>query len=108
MNEPAERTTGPRTKIPRKSPGFSFAGFDFVRHRIWWQLAVFIIVSTGAVTAGMKFDDEMAKFLPETVSQTSTFNAKPSGTSGLFELARRVDGEGETTFVRNGIGLQSA
>lgn len=61
-----------------------------IQYRFWWQLAVFVAVSTALVIAGTKFDDESARFLPESTSLPSTFNPKPSGYSGLFELARRV------------------
>lgn len=59
-------------------------------HQIWWQLSIFVLVCTVAVYASISFDGEMSKYLPESNTFTSTFNSKPSGYSGLFQLLGKV------------------
>ncbi len=59
-------------------------------HRIWWQLAVLSVICAGAVYAGSKFADKISNYLPESGSFPSTYNTKPSGYSGLYELSQRV------------------
>lgn len=57
-------------------------------HHIWWQLLTLVIVSTGAVLAGMSFDQQLQKYLPEPKTLASVFNKKPSGLSGIMEIAQ--------------------
>jgi hypothetical protein len=54
------------------------------------QLVVFVIISTFAVFAGIGFDAELEKYLPESQPLASIFNKRPSGLSGLFEIAESV------------------
>jgi hypothetical protein len=62
----------------------------FRRHRVWWQLLVFVLVSSAAVYIGMAFDKKVASFMPESGSLPSTLNQKPSGYSGLAELTDKL------------------
>ncbi|MBI4532526.1 MAG: DUF4350 domain-containing protein, partial [Candidatus Melainabacteria bacterium] len=49
-----------------------------------------IMLSILAIYVGIGFNEQIEKFLPEPKSFTSTFNKKPSGLSGLKELAGKV------------------
>jgi hypothetical protein len=90
----AAEAEAPPSLLSEPSGSASFGGGSWLppgkQHQIWWQLAAFVAVSIALVTAGTKFEDESARFLPESTTLTSTFNPKPSGYSGLFELAHRV------------------
>ncbi len=57
---------------------------------IFWQLLLFVVVSTLAVWLGASYDSELQKYLPESRTLASIFNSKPSGVSGLYEIAKRV------------------
>ncbi len=57
------------------------------RMRILWQLALFIAVSAVAVWVSITYDDELQQYLPESQTLTSIFNKRPSGLSGLYEIA---------------------
>lgn len=59
-------------------------------NRIWWQLATLLLVSAAAVYVGISFDEQKEKFWPEAQILVSTFNKKPSGLSGLKDIAARV------------------
>jgi hypothetical protein len=54
------------------------------------QLVAFVIVSALAVFASIGFDTELEKYLPESQPLASIFNKRPSGLSGLFEIAESV------------------
>lgn len=49
-----------------------------------------LIVSAIAAYVGISFDENMDRFMPEAGVLTSIFNKKPSGLSGLAEIARRA------------------
>lgn len=59
-------------------------------NRLWWQIAVLLLVSAAAVYVGISFDEQKEKFWPETRVLVSTFNRKPSGLSGLKDIAARA------------------
>lgn len=75
-------------------PGQSAAGKGMEReggqHRLWWQLGMLLVVSAIAAYVGISFDENMDRFMPEAGVLTSIFNKKPSGLSGLAEIARRA------------------
>jgi len=54
------------------------------------QLVTFVIISALAVFASIGFDAELEKYLPESQPLASIFNKRPSGLSGLFEIAEGV------------------
>jgi hypothetical protein len=60
------------------------------RVRIFWQLMLFIAASALAVWVGVAYDDELQKYMPESRTLASIFNKRPSGISGLYEIALRV------------------
>lgn len=60
-------------------------------NRIWWQLAVFVLVSTAAVYAGLSFNERFERQMPESRAFPSTYNSHGSGYSALLELARKLD-----------------
>jgi hypothetical protein len=60
-------------------------------HRIWWQLAIFIAASVGAVFAGLQTDERMSMFFPEGKILASTYNKKASGLSALWELCNTLN-----------------
>jgi len=49
-------------------------------------IVAFVIVSMFLGWVGMAYDENMEKWLPETTANPSTYNRKPSGTSGFFEI----------------------
>ncbi|MBX9771408.1 MAG: hypothetical protein K2X29_08560, partial [Candidatus Obscuribacterales bacterium] len=53
---------------------------------IWWQLAIFLVVSFIASFTSFIFKDHYSILVPETFINPSVLNKKASGTSGLFEL----------------------
>jgi hypothetical protein len=55
-----------------------------------WAILCLVLVSWITAEVGKNFDDEMSKFIPETLTNTSTYNKKPSGYSGLFELCQAL------------------
>ena len=55
-----------------------------------WALLAMILAAWLAVEVGKNFEDEMNRYIPETISNTSSYNKKPSGYSGLYELAERI------------------
>lgn len=59
-------------------------------NQIWWQLTVLLVVSALAVYTNIKLDQEIGRNLPEATTFTSTFNMRPSGYSGFWEIARRT------------------
>jgi hypothetical protein len=61
-----------------------------ITHRLWWQLAVLLMVSAVAVYVSLSFNEGAQGFLPEAVVMPSVFNKKPSGLSGLSEIARQA------------------
>ncbi len=63
---------------------------DTRSNRIWWQLFALLSVSGLAVYSGIAFDEQKEKFLPETEINISVFNKKPSGLSGLHDIAGRI------------------
>jgi hypothetical protein len=58
--------------------------------RIWWQLALFVGITTLAVVGGIAFERQMSDYLPESKTVTSALNTKPSGYSGTSELAEKL------------------
>ncbi|MGH9548176.1 MAG: DUF4350 domain-containing protein, partial [Terriglobales bacterium] len=60
------------------------------KKRLMWQLGTLVLVSCAAALTGMAFDRQMQNLLPETHSQPSVFNHKPSGTSGALEIAQKA------------------
>lgn len=54
------------------------------------QLVTFVIISALAVFASTKLDADLEKYMPESQPIASIFNKRPSGVSGLFEIARSV------------------
>ena len=54
------------------------------------QLVVFVVVSALAVLASFRLDAELEKYMPESQPIASVFNKRPSGLSGLFEIAESV------------------
>lgn len=58
--------------------------------QIWWQLAIFVIVSSLAALVGQHFKEKFGNYMPETVINRSSLNKKASGTSGLYELCQAV------------------
>lgn len=59
-------------------------------NRIWWQLSALLLVSAMAVYSGIAFDEQKDKFLPETEINISVFNKRPSGLSGLYDIASKM------------------
>lgn len=59
-------------------------------NQIWWQLAVFVAISTLAVFVGVSLKEKVAPYIPEEETFRSTFNARPSGYKGLNELTDRI------------------
>jgi hypothetical protein len=59
-------------------------------NRIWWQLFALLFVSGLSVYSGIAFDEQKDKFWPETEILISVFNKKPSGLSGMHEIAART------------------
>lgn len=64
-----------------------FLWFSYVT---WYQILALLAVSVAAVIVGGAFDREMEKFVPESVTLTSTYNRKPSGLSALNEIAQKA------------------
>ncbi len=60
------------------------------KHRLWWQLFSFLIVSIGLVLVSSSFNAQMDRFMPEAMSFPSTYNTRQSGYSGLLELTRKT------------------
>jgi len=58
--------------------------------QIWWQLALFVIVSSAAALVGMHFKQKFNNYVPETIINRSALNTKASGTSGLYELTKAI------------------
>jgi len=54
------------------------------------QLVAFVMISALAVFASIGFDAELENYLPESQPLASIFNKRPSGLSGLFEIAESV------------------
>lgn len=63
---------------------------DKERYQFWWQLTILVLVCTFAVYESVAFDEQMQTFIPESKSNASTFNKKPSGLTGLFDIAERA------------------
>lgn len=61
-----------------------------IAHRLWWQLAILLMVSSISVYVGLSFNEKVEGLMPETTLMPSIFNRKASGLSGLFEIARRA------------------
>ncbi len=70
------------SKSPLAQPKWHF--------QLLWQLALLALVAFIAYSVSNKFDQEMDRFLPESVMNCSTYNARPSGYRALFELAVKV------------------
>lgn len=65
-------------------------------HRVWWQLLALLLVSIGAVLVSGGFNEQMNRYMPETMSFPSTYNTRQSGYSGLLELAHKIGLEAKT------------
>lgn len=61
-----------------------------IANQIWWQLGIFLVVSTAAAVIGVHFKEKFARFVPENLSNPSAMNKKPSGSSGFYELTKLV------------------
>lgn len=50
-----------------------------------------MLVAAGvASTLSSTFEDELARYVPETMTDTSTYNKKPTGYAGCFELSEKL------------------
>jgi hypothetical protein len=58
-----------------------------LKKRLTLQIAALLIISFGAVVTGMAVEQQKDNYLPESHTLPSVFNRKPSGTSGLKEIA---------------------
>ncbi|MCA9801238.1 MAG: DUF4350 domain-containing protein [Cyanobacteria bacterium HKST-UBA02] len=61
-----------------------------VPRKVLIQLAVLIAVSCLVVYCGESYRDQLDKFFPESRLLASTYNRKPSGLSGLYDLSERM------------------
>jgi len=61
-----------------------------LKKRLVLQIVTLLIISFGAVVTGMAVDQQMDNYMPEAHTLPSVFNHKPSGTSGLMEIASKA------------------
>jgi len=61
-----------------------------LKKRLLVQICTLLLVSFGAVVTGMTVDQQMDNFMPESHTLPSVFNHKPSGTSGVMEIATKA------------------
>lgn len=69
--------------------GQSMSNKTTINH-IWWQLAIFVIVSSAAAIIGVHFKEKFSRYVPETLINPSVLNKKASGSSGLYELSKVI------------------
>lgn len=61
-----------------------------IPRKVLIQLAALIAVSCLVVYCGESYRDQLDKFFPESRLLASTYNRKPSGLSGLYDLSQRM------------------
>lgn len=59
-----------------------------VASQVWFQLVIFIVVSTVAAFTSVHFKEKLSSYVPETIINASVLNKKASGSSGLYELTK--------------------
>jgi len=61
-----------------------------IPRKVLIQIAALIVVSCLVVYCGESYRDQLDKFFPESRLLASTYNRKPSGLSGLYDLSERM------------------
>ena len=74
--------------LTRENAGAAAVGS--VNRRTILGIVAFVIVSMFLGWVGMAYDENMEKWLPEATANPSTYNRKPSGTSGFFEIVSQT------------------
>ncbi len=59
-----------------------------ITNQIWWQIAIFVIVSSAAAMVSVHFKERVSRFVPETIINPSVLNKKASGSSAIYELTK--------------------
>lgn len=59
-----------------------------ITDQIWWQLAIFLIVSSAAAIVSVHFKERVSLLVPETIVNPSVLNKKASGSSAIYELTK--------------------
>lgn len=59
------------------------------KHQIWCLVALLVVCIPGVIISA-NFKESVDRYVPEALPMPSTFNKRPSGYSGLFELLQKV------------------
>jgi hypothetical protein len=61
-----------------------------IASQVWFQLAIFIAVSSVAAVTSLQFKEKFSRYVPETITNCSALNKKASGSSGIYELTKAI------------------
>lgn len=58
--------------------------------RLFWSFGVMFVAACVMSLFSSNFEEELSRYVPETVTNTSSYNKKPSGYAGLYELCQNL------------------